>query len=396
MLDESYPPEVRQNITALTVARLCANSCYRFAPPFLATIARGTHASLDQLGIAIALSELTGMLSPLNARLVDRMTRRAAMAVGLGGVAIGTAVAAGSQGIVMLTVSLMVLNQSKVMFDLGMGSWIADHVAYHRRSRVVGLTETSWALGLLIGVSVMGLVTAATNWRVGYLTGAAAVTVSALVVLARLPAHQAHSSLVPTARERTPLATRSWVIIGGASALMASAQCLFVTFGTWLEDDFGFTPATISAVVVGLGLGELLASVTSARRTDRWGKEWSAALGAAMIVPAGVALSLWHGHLGVGLVALAVGIGGFEFAIVSALAIGSNLVPGSPARGLGLMVGAGTMGRAIASVPATRWYDSGGVSGPALMAAGFACVTVIAMTTVHRSAVSTVSAVSAV
>ncbi len=51
---------------------------------------------------------------------------------------------------------------------------------------MIGLIEVSWAFGLLIGVSTMGLVTAATNWRVGYLSGAAAMTVMAIVVVGRI------------------------------------------------------------------------------------------------------------------------------------------------------------------------------------------------------------------
>ena len=58
-------------------------------------------------------------------------------------------------------------SQGNTTFYLGIGSWIAHHVPYERRGRVTGLIEVSWAFGLLLGVSTMGLVTAATNWRVG-------------------------------------------------------------------------------------------------------------------------------------------------------------------------------------------------------------------------------------
>ena len=72
-LDDSFAPEVRTDITALTVSRLAANSCYRYSAPFLATIARGLDVSLDQIGVALAIAELGGLLSPLTARLVDRL-----------------------------------------------------------------------------------------------------------------------------------------------------------------------------------------------------------------------------------------------------------------------------------------------------------------------------------
>ncbi|MEX0847556.1 MAG: MFS transporter [Ilumatobacteraceae bacterium] len=383
LLDEQESPEVRRDVATLTVARLCANSCYRFTAPFLATIARGVGVSLDQIGIALAIAELAGLLSPLTARLVDHLPRRLAMAFGLAGVVFGTVLAASSVGLVMFTVALVTLSQSKVMFDLGLGSWIADHVPYERRGAVVGLTETSWALALLVGVSTMGLVTAVSNWRVGYLTGALAVVLMGATVVRQLPRepkvtmHRTHA-----AGEKRPalaLGARGWLVVAGACTLMMASQSLFVTFGSWLEDSFDFSPAAISAVVFALGLGELAASVTSARRTDRWGKETSTARGAALMVPAGILLVLGHGNLGIGVAALAIGICGFEFAIVSVLAVGSALVPGSPARGLAILLTGGTLGRAIASIPATRLYESHGMAWPAAMSAVFAACTVAAM-----------------
>lgn len=385
-LRDETSAEVRRDVVLLTVARLAANACYRFAPPFLATISRGVGITLDQIGIAIAIAELAGLLSPLMARLVDALPRRSAMAVGLAGVAAGTLLAAASSGLALLAIALVVLGQSKVLFDLGLGSWIADHVPYERRSRIVGLTETSWALGLLVGVSLMGLVTAGLGWRAGYAAGAVSVVVMASLVLHRLPAEPAtttHVTRAPVAIGR--LDRRGWLVVGGATTLMMSSQCLFVTFGSWLEDDFGMTAVTISAVVFGLGAVELGASLTSAQRTDRWGKETSAARGAALMVPAGIALALWSGHLAPGLLALVVAIGGFEFAIVSALAAGSALVPGSPARGLGILIAGGTLGRAIASVPATRLYERSGIVWPATLSAVLAACTVIAMLAARRT-----------
>ena len=74
--------------------------------------------------------------------------------------------------------------------------------------------------------------------------------------------------------------------------LMAATQSLFVTFGPWLEDDFGVGAAGLAAVTFGIGGVELVASLTSAARTDRWGKERSVIAGAGVMVPAGLALAV--------------------------------------------------------------------------------------------------------
>ena len=83
VFDDSYPPVVRRGVPTLTAARLATNAVYRFAPPFLATIARGLDVDLADLGVALAVTELAGLASPIVGRSIDRLPRRPAMVAGL-------------------------------------------------------------------------------------------------------------------------------------------------------------------------------------------------------------------------------------------------------------------------------------------------------------------------
>ena len=378
-LDDSFPAEVRHRITVLTVARTMSNGCFRFAAPFLATIASSNGTNLAGIGVAVAISELSGLLSPFNGEIVERLNRRTAMTIGLLGVAVGTTIAAASVQPWMFAIGLVVLAQFKVMFDLGLGAWTSDRVPYAQRGRVMGLTETSWAFGLLLGVTTMGLVTAATNWRVGYGLGAAAVLCMAGVVARSIATDSgAHTSADRPAR--APVQYRELaVLLVAMFCLMAASQALFVTFGSWLDDSFGFTPATLSLVAFCMGFGEFTASITSARRTDVWGKERSAATGAAIMVPAGLGVALFHDRLWLALPLLLLAVAAFEFAIVSSIPLSSAAVPGSPARGMALMMGTGTVGRATVSVLGTWLYTRHGMAWPALLCAALASITVIAL-----------------
>ena len=107
ILDDSYPAVVRRSIVPLTVARLATNAVYRFAPPFLATIARGLDVDLADLGVALALTELAGLASPVVGRVIDRVPRRRAMVGGLAGIAVGRPIAGLSPGIVVFAVGLL-------------------------------------------------------------------------------------------------------------------------------------------------------------------------------------------------------------------------------------------------------------------------------------------------
>ncbi|MEO8265305.1 MAG: MFS transporter [Ilumatobacteraceae bacterium] len=382
-LDDSYAPEVRGNLTAFAGARLTSNACYRFVGPFIATIARGLDVKLADIGVAIAVSELFGLASPMIGHVVDRLGERRAVAVGLGAGIVGTCLAAASQGVVMLAVALVLIGQGNTTFYLGIGTWIAHHVPYERRGRVIGLIEVSWAFGLLIGVSTMGLITAATNWRVGYLSGAAAMIVMAIVVVGRIGAQTVEHRTEAASRVAGRLISRGWLVLLSGFALTAASHSLVVTFGSWLEDEFGLTPAGLSAVTFVLGAGELTATLFVARFTDGWGKRRSIAFGACLMIPASAGLVMLHHHLFVGVFLLAVVVLGFEFSVVSAISLGATLVPGSPARGLGMLVGVDTIGRAMMSVPATRLYTSHGIGWPATMTA---ILSTIAVATIVVSA----------
>jgi predicted MFS family arabinose efflux permease len=384
VLDDSYAPEVRRNLTLFAVARTSTNACYRFLAPFIATIARGLHVSVADIGVAIAVSEMAGLASPLIGRVVDRLGARRAVTVGLTATLTGTCLAAATQGVAMLALALVILGQGNTTFYLGVGAWVATHVPYERRGRVTGLIEVSWAFGLLIGVSTMGLVTATSNWRVGFLSGAAAVLVMTVLMNGRIEREVAAPRSVSTHHSDGHLGHRGWLVLLAGFAVTAASHALFVTFGSWLEDEFGLTPAGLSAVSFLLGAGELCASLSVARFTDAWGKRRAAAVGAMVMIPCSGALALWHHHLVLGVVLLAITVIGFEFSVVSMISLGTGLVAGSPAQGLGLLIGVDTIGRSLMSVPATRLYSSSGIGLPATMCAVLAAVSAAAVTLSSR------------
>lgn len=384
VLDADTPEEIRHGIVTATAARMATNSAYRFAPPFIAVIGRGLDVSVADVGVALAITDLCGVMSPLIGRLVDHVPRRWSMTGGLVGVGAGAGLAAGSNGLIWLTLALLTLSLAKIVFDVGLGAWVADQVPFDRRSRVVGLTETSWALGLLVGVSAMGMITALWSWRIAYVAAALVVLAAAGAVARRIPAAPSPSRRATVAVPTTRMPATSWLAVLGMVGLMSAAQTLFITFGPWLEDQHGFSGAGLAAVTFGLGALELGASTMSAARTDRWGKERSVVAGTLLMIPAALALALIHTSLAAGLLLLGLFIAAFEFAIVSAIPIGAELVPGSPGRGIGTMIACGTVGRAAMAIPATRLYESHGIAPPALLGAAAVAVTAVAMTVRSR------------
>ena len=368
-LDDSYSEETRRHVTTLTIARLTSIAGFGSAPPCLASLADDVQISLSRLGLALMITEIAMGISPVLGRFVDRMHRRTAMAGGLLAISGAATIAAASPSVWIFVLGMLLIAVAKFIFDIGLASWVNDHVEYEKRGRVIGFTETSWALGLLIGVTAMGLVASATSWRWGYAVGAISVAVVAIVVMTRLDGHDVAGSQRSKDTTKYPMPRNGYWIFAAMFFLMAASQTLFVTFGSWLEDEFGFTEAGISAVVFGLGAFELLASVTSARRTDTWGKERSTIFGALLILPAGLLLTVGHNNAIIGLILLGIYLLGFEFSIVSMLPLSANLIPSSPGRGLGIVLAGGTLGRASMSLIGTAAYDTFGINVPAFIGA---------------------------
>ena len=389
-LDDSYSEETRRHVTTLTIARLTSNACFRYAPPFLASISDDFQISLSRLGLALMITEIVMGISPILGRVVDRMHRRTALAGGLLAISGAATVAAASPSVWIFVLGMLLIAVAKFIFDIGLASWVNDHVEYEKRGRVIGFTETSWALGLLIGVTAMGLVASATSWRWGYAVGAISVAVMAIVVMTRLDGHDVAGSQRSKDTTKYPMPRNGYWIFAAMFFLMAASQTLFVTFGSWLEDQFGFTEAGISAVVFGLGAFELLASVTSARRTDTWGKERSTIFGALLILPAGLLLTVGHNNAVIGLILLGIYLLGFEFSIVSMLPLSANLIPSSPGRGLGIVLAGGTLGRASMSLIGTAAYEKFGINVPAFMGAVCAAGMIGCIVAYGRSAKSNV------
>jgi predicted MFS family arabinose efflux permease len=382
-IDSSYAPVVRRNLDRLVWGRLISNACYRFAPPFIAVIARGLHVTVAQMGIAFMIGEFAGLSSPILGRIVDKNNRMVTMMIGMVGITLAVITAATSTTLIQFAIAMCVMSGSKVLFDTALIVWVNDHVPYERRGRIVGVIETSWALSLFIGVAIMGVATAVFSWRAGFAVGAIGMMISGGLIVAALPRHDAHAPVSEQARGKVP--PNGYLVFACAFLLMGASQCLGITFGPWFEDEFNFSSAALIAVVIVLGLFELVSSIGSSRVTDTWGKENSIRRGSILMVVSALLMGLAAHTSFVAVPMLVLFILGFEFALVSMLPLAANIVPTAGGIGLGLTVGAGTCGRAVFSTIATSLYDHVGPIGPAVTASALSALTVVLISSYKRS-----------
>lgn len=389
LLEPCTDPDVRRHLGLLTVGRLVSATLVRFAPPFLPTIARGLGVPLASMGLALGVAEIGGLSAVLLGRRIDRSSRRAAMLAGSALLVASAALAAASPSLLTFGAALVLISMGKATYDTAMGAWTADRVDYVARGRVLGLVETSWAGALLIAIPVLSVVVEVAGWRAAYAVLALVSAAVLLRVAGRLPVD------VPPDVEQAPalLGLRSALPVYAAFALlMAGSSFVFVVFGAWLEDDLGFAAGAVGAVAFLLGAGELAASTGSARFADGLGKRRSILLGAALMVPAGLALGAVGGRTVIGVGILVVFLFGFEFALVSAIPLVSELHPGARAASLGTAISAGVVGRGVGAVASTALYADHGIGVSGACAAGCALAACAVLRGLVREPVVTVPA----
>jgi predicted MFS family arabinose efflux permease len=245
------------------------------------------------------------------------------------------------------------------------------------------MLEYSWALTGIVGLSLMGLLIAATSWRAPFFVLAVGMVVMAWV-FGTLPS--ARSGLPgPRMVHQAARASRASRAIGffrlgdnAASAyslLAASALTYFaavqfmIVYGAWFASEYGLGARQLGTVALLFGLFDLTASVSVSLFTDRYGKRRSVLLGSSGAL-LGYLMIPW---LNVGLIpavlSTAFARGCFEFAIVSTIPLTSEQVPRQRGKVMTLS-SAGALGAStLAAFVSPALYEQTGIGGVAALSA---------------------------
>lgn len=366
MSPTALPPEVRRGLPVLVGGRFAGNVGIRFAYPFLPAIARGLGISADTAGLALTIRELSGLAAPAAGRAIDRGRRRAGLLVGLVGCAAGLALAGAASGFFWFTVAVTGFGTAKMAYDTAMSTWIGDHVPWDRRGQVVGLGEVSWAASLLVAVPLLGLAIDAWGWRSAFFVVAGANLLAAVAVPATIAPDPPAGTVASNRLRLLPGALGLYATMG---LLSFGIQLVVVSYGFWLEDDFGWSIPTIGIASILLGVGELCGTGTMILLADRLGKRRTLLIGTAALVPP-LALLGTAGSSGlVGIALLAVAVTAFELAFVSGLPLITELDPDARGAGVGMALALVTVARAVGTIGGTTLYVRTGMGWTGLTAA---------------------------
>jgi len=348
----AFRPQVRQALPAIVGVRFAINVAMRMTYTFLPAFARGTGLSIEAMSTALSARELTSLTAPLTGKASDRLGPLTVMSYG--GFVAGAGLLLAALGAPGLIIGMIIFGFGRTAHQVALNAWIGSVVAYDRRGRATGLIELTWGGAALVGLPLAGLIIGGLAWWVA----PAGLGVMAVMFSLRIRRDDQGVRHDPVTERRKPHLSRPALAAIATNGFMnAAAQFLFLGHGLWLEDTYGLDTAEIGLAIVAVGAVEVVATTGSSRLTDRLGKRRSMIGGTSLMTTAMVALAAYSAPpLWVGLTLLVVAFLGFEYGIVSAIPLMSELDPGARAEMVGLSISFSTVVRAIVTLIASAVY----------------------------------------
>ncbi len=368
-------------LAGLTAGKTVANASHRWIPFFIPELARGLSSSTATITTVVGIGEIAGLATLLLGRLLDSGHERRLMRAALWIVAAaGVLAATGSVYTFGFAVLLFLLGVS--VYTVGGHTYISGRARFERRARSLGIFETSWAFGLLIGAPSAALLISTTSWRGPFLASATLAAIAALV-FRRLP--EAIPSIPATSPPaRVPLTSRARLTIAASAAVSFAGLSTIVVSGTFMEQQLGISTGGVGLIAMSFGVAELTSSSLSATIADGVGVV-RATMAALAVLVAGVATMVVAGSsLALGVIGLGAFFVGFEFSIVTSFSIVSEAMPSARGRVLAINGGLGTVARSSGAISSGLVYDAVGIGGTAALSATAALLAMGLLATTSR------------
>ncbi len=392
------PLSFRRLIGTSMAAKLAVDTGSQIFNPFLPLIAAGLGLNVVQLGRLVGLRNVMGIFSPLSGALSDRFGYRLIIRVSLLLIATGCLLLAVSSAPWMVAVAIMLSGLGTSAFVPNLHAFISSQLPYKLRARGLGMIEYSWALTGIVGLSLIGLLIAATGWRTPfYLLAVAMVAMS--LVFGAMPGEHGHgaaaaipaTAATPTGTAADTASRRHWLrralsvfvigsnrrstyaTIAAATLSFFAAMQLMITHGAWLAGTYGLDAAALGLVALILGCFDLTASVAVSLFTDRIGKKRSVLIGIGGSLAAYLVMPFLDTGVVQAVFIIAVARMCFEFNIVSHFPLLSEQVPQQRGQVMTLGAASTMLGATLAGftgpwlfvnsgVPALAWTSAAAVA----------------------------------
>ncbi len=349
--------------------------------PFLPVFARGLGVELAVISQAMAARSVLGAIGPFLASIADSGGRKLGILIGLLVFSIGASLVIFWPIYSVFVLALLVTVVGKYLFDPSMQAYLGEHIPYKQRGVVLAITEFGWSLSFVLGVPLMGLIIARYGWQGPYPVLALLGLLSLAILAWMLPRDPPPDGNAKGLRRNLgAMLTYLPAISGLSMSLMMSTanEVVNLVFGVWMEDSFGLKIAALGAASAVIGLSELSGEGLTAAFVDRLGKTRAVAIGLGCNILASLLLPLIGRTIPGALAGLFLFYLSFEFTVVSAIPLMSEIVPSARATLMASNAAALSLGRALGALMATPLYTLG-FFWTCLAAIGFNLLAMVAL-----------------
>ncbi len=378
---------LRFQLVAITANRTVINTGYRMIYPFLPFIAAGLGVPVEAITRAIVARSLLGIAAPALGGLGDVHGRKTAMLTGIG-------MFAAAMGLVVLWptypalfISIVLAAAGKIVFDPAMQAYVGDRVSYQQRGLAIALVEMSWSGAFVLGMPLAGALIDRGGWQAPFPLLAALAFAGGLLLWRIIPSDTPLQSSRPSLWQGLGTIVRHPSALGGLAVgvlLSSSNEVVNIVYGTWMEHTFALQVAALGAYSAVIGFAELGGEGMVATLVDRIGKRRAVILGTALNAAASLALPLIGRTLPGALAGLFVLYITFEFSVVSAIAIMTEILPEARATLMAANVSAHSAGRALGAAVGPLLFGLGFRANGIMAAVMDATIIVILLTVVRQ------------
>jgi predicted MFS family arabinose efflux permease len=168
-------------------------------------------------------------------------------------------------------------------------------------------------------------------------------------------------------------------VLGYSVCFSMANDTLFVVYGAWLERDFHLPLAQLGTATIAIGAAELSAEILTALLADRIGLARAAVGGVAVTVAAYLLLPTAARSLPLALCALFVVFLAFEFTVVTAVGLITEILPDARGTMMGMLGATSGTGRMLGALAGGYVWLWGGLAATSAVAAALAALALAAL-----------------
>lgn len=350
--------KVARPVFAIFFARLAINIAKRFAYPFVSPIAVSFGVSAGSIQNVIALTNSSGLLSPILGVISENYGRKTVMVGAMLLVTGMSLLAALFSNFGVFVLVMFCLGIGKFIYDPTVQAYFGDTIHFSQRARIMGIAELSWALSLFVAAPVAGFLLETSTLQAVFLFIAIMSGLGALALWLLVETEIEPKAKRKRIRMFNPLlAMRAVSTHPPALFALLFSLCLsighevfFINYGLWMADSFDLMLTALGVVTIVIALAEVVGEFIVIFLADHFGVKRTAICGMMVATCCFFVIPQLDFSLGLAMFVIFVLFVSIEASIVASFPLFTEILPESRAVMMSANMGAHSLGRVSGAI----------------------------------------------